>query len=92
MYTSVKFNLIKIKPLNQLLFRSTLANQLIGQFSSRKTVVPNQNIPSTKRKPNDTGDGCDILPGNKSKLQNVGNHLPIDESIIVAGFVVQKKC
>lgn len=75
--TSVKLNSNKIRPLNQLLFRSTLANELIGEFCSRKTVAPNKNIPSTKRKPNKTGDGRIILPGNNSRLQNVGNHLPI---------------
>jgi len=54
-----------------------LANELIGEFCSRKTVAPNKNIPSTKRKPKETGDGRVILPGNNSRLQNVGNHLPI---------------
>ncbi|KAL4104080.1 hypothetical protein QTP88_019393 [Uroleucon formosanum] len=73
--TGAKLN--KIRPLNQLLYRSTLANELIGQFSSRKTVVSNKNIPSTKRKPKETGDGRIILPGNNSRLQNVGKHLPI---------------
>lgn len=75
--TTVKLNSNRDKPLSHLMFRSLLANELIGQFSSRKTVGPNKSTPSTKRKPKDIGDGRVILPGNNSRLQNVGCHMPI---------------
>lgn len=75
--TTIKLNSNREKPLTHLMFRSILANELIGQFSSRKTYGPNKSIPSTKRKPNDVGEGRIIMSGNNSRLQNVGNHLPI---------------
>lgn len=76
MYTTTA-NSNRIKPKTQLLFRSMLADELIGQFSSRKTVRPNKNIPSTKRKPKNTGDGRIILSGNNSRIQKVGIHMTI---------------
>lgn len=77
MYTlTVKQNSNNVKPLSHLMFRSLLADELIGQFSNRKNVGP-ISIPSTKKKPKDIGEGRLILPGNNSRLQNVGKHIPI---------------
>lgn len=75
--TTVKLTSNREKPSTHLMYRSLLADELIGQFWSRKTVGPKKVIPSTKRKPIYVGRGSIVLPGNNSRLQNVGNHMPI---------------
>ncbi|CAI6375669.1 unnamed protein product [Macrosiphum euphorbiae] len=75
--TTVKLTSNREKPLTHLMYRSLLADELIGQFCNRKAFLPKKVIPSTKRKPTDVGRGRIILAGNKSRLQNVGNHMPI---------------
>jgi len=73
------------------MYRSLLADELIGQFCSRKTFGPKKVIPSTKRKPTYVGRGRIILPGNNSRLQNVVITCPLLENIIAVGLVALKK-
>lgn len=58
--------------MSHLLYRSMLANELIAQFSSGKTSGPSSHIPSTRKKSKNI-----ILQGCTSRLQNVGDHLPV---------------
>lgn len=75
--TKLKVDESRTRPMSHLLYRSTLANELIGTFSNRKTTGPLKHIPSTKKKAKISGDGRCIISGNTSRLQNVGIHLPV---------------
>lgn len=75
--TQLKLDKDGVKPMSHLLYRSMLANELIAQFSSRKISGPSSHIPSTKKKAKISGDGRIILQGCTSRLQNVGDHMPV---------------
>lgn len=72
--TELKLNQNRVRPMSHLLYRSTLANELISNFSSRKNPGPLSHIPSTKKKSKISGDGRAIISGHESRLQNVGDH------------------
>jgi len=89
--TTVKLTSNREKLSTHLKYRSLLADELIGQFCSRKTFSPKKVIPSTKRKPTDVGRGRIILPGNNSRLKRWVITCPLLENIIAVGIEIIKK-
>lgn len=60
--------------MSQLLFRSTLADQLVNQFCSRKKTGPKVLIVSNKMK---KPTGRPVSVDNTIRKMNVGIHLPV---------------
>ncbi|KAG8269740.1 hypothetical protein J6590_108806 [Homalodisca vitripennis] len=64
----------KVKPLSHLMYRSELANDLIGDFSSKQR--PGPPIGTSWGRKRNRSDGYMTVP-NKVRLTGVGEHVPV---------------
>lgn len=71
--TGTSTNCARIKPKSHLVFRSILANQLIGDFSSKKMHGSWLVIGNNKMK---KIDGRSVTVENSVRMANVGDHFP----------------